>query len=505
MIEGVKVELLALSYEADSDIDLANAGLLQDGNVQDIPLAKLYTDNWQTEGVDAVTTTGADGSYNLSGVIPGKYLLRFTYGNDSVIIYADGTGSEEIKDVDKYKSTIYRGNRPQNESTAAADDDYWYRKETSGDGAARWSDARDEVGIRGNNNNEKYDLLADRLGGQKEYYFGNTSPTVVDVSKSVLTAIESRTRGFEIRMDYNVNTGDVSNYLDKESGAIRCIFDNVDFGIIRRPIQRLEVDKQISHVTVTLANGQVVIDGDPRNEKIEHLRFLPDGNIHIELDSEIIQGATLTIKYEIIADNTDSELDYDDEGYYIFGTPDDPSKEIAPQVKRLLDYLSNDLVFDEANSPDWTQCTEDELAGWFGDGDDYFWEDSYNEIKKFNQVLQTNAFENMGIERKSTFLTVSKVLSNSADDFIFENEVEVNILKGRRTTKDGTEDEYTIPGDYIPGQSGTSEKGGDDDYIYVTVTGPTGENQNYIPYIILGFTTFIILGAGIVLIKKKVL
>ena len=120
-------------------------------------------------------------------------------------------------------------------------------------------------------------------------------------------------------------------------------------------------------------------------------------------------------------------------------------------------------------------------------------------------MLQTNAFENMGIERKSTFLTVSKVLSNSADDFIFENEVEVNILKGRRTTKDGTEDEYTIPGDYIPGQSGTSEKGGDDDYIYVTVTGPTGENQNYIPYIILGFTTFIILGAGIVLIKKKVL
>ena len=503
IVQDVKVELLVLSYEEDSEIDLANASLLSEGNVQDIPQATLYTDNWQTEGTPAETMTGADGSYTFSGVIPGKYLLRFTYGDESVIVYADGSGSEKIKDVDKYKSTIYRGNRPENESTANGDTDYWYRNANEmGESASRWSDARDEVGIKGLDGSEtKFDLLAERLGGEKEYYYGNTDPSFDSVKADATKAIEARTRGFEIRMDYNTETGDVSEFLDKEEGKIISTFDNIDFGIIRRPIQRLNVKKEIAYVKVTLANGQVLVEGDPRTEEIKHLKFLPDGNVHIEIDSEIIQGATLTIKYEIIADNTQSELDYDDSGYYIFGTPDNPSTEIAPQPKRILDYLSNELIFNKEDNPDWSQCEIDELKEWFEGEKQYFSEDAYNAIKKFNQVLQTDAFADMKIEKRSTFLEVSRVLSNNADDFIFDNDMEVNILTGRRTTKDGTEDEYTIPGNYIPSNG---ETGGDDDYVYLTVTGPTGENQNYIPYIVLGISAFIILGTGIVFIKKKV-
>ena len=503
VLQDVKVELLVLSYEEDSEIDLANASLLSGGNVQDIPQATLYTDNWQTDGTPAETMTGTDGSYTFSGVIPGKYILRFTYGDESVIVYADGTGSEKIEDVDKYKSTIYRGNRPENESTANGDTDYWYRNANEiGESASRWSDARDEVGIKGLDGSEtKFDLLAERLGGEKEYYYGNTDPSFDSVKADATKAIEARTRGFEIRMDYNTETGDVSEYFDKEEGKIISTFDNLDFGIIRRPIQRLNVKKEIAYVKVTLANGQVLVEGDPRTEEIQHLKFLPDGNVHIEIDSEIIQGATLTIKYEIIADNTQSELDYDDSGYYIFGTPDDPNTEIAPQPKRILDYLSNDLIFNEENNPDWSQCEIEELKEWFEGEKQYFSEDAYNAISKFNQVLQTDAFADMKIEKRSAFLEVSRVLSNKADDFIFENDMEINILTGRRTTKDGTEDEYTIPGNYIPSNG---ETGGDDDYVYLTITGPTGDNQNYIPYIVLGISAFIILGTGIVFIKKKV-
>ena len=64
-------------------------------------------------------TTGSDGHYEFSGVIPGKYLLRFTYGNESVIYNPDGTENRKIEDVDKYKSTIYRGNRPENSSNSS--------------------------------------------------------------------------------------------------------------------------------------------------------------------------------------------------------------------------------------------------------------------------------------------------------------------------------------------------------------------------------------------------
>ena len=118
----------------------------------------------------------------------------------------------------------------------------------------------------------------------------------------------------------------------------------MDFGIIRRPIQRLDLNKEISYIKVTLANGQVVIEGDPRNEEIEHLKYLPDvdddgdgcGDVHIELDSELMQGATLTITYEIIADTTDSEVDYRTEDYYIYGIQGTKDDIISPGIERWL-------------------------------------------------------------------------------------------------------------------------------------------------------------------------
>lgn len=496
-IGNVTVDLIVLSYDEESEVDLANANILGEAEGTESEIAKLYQGitNADAKEVDATMTTGSDGHYEFSGVIPGKYLLRFTYGNESVIYNPDGTENRKIEDVDKYKSTIYRGNRPENQATAAGDTDWWYRSETSGEeGAQRWSDARDEIGIDGNG---KFDLLAERNAGEREYYYGNTSPDVIN-NVDTIRNIEARSRGFEIKEDYDVNLDNMSKFGED----LKFVFDNIDFGIIRRPIQKLNVEKQIAYVKVTLANGQVLIEGDPRVDQIEHLRFLPDGNVHIEVDSEIIQGATLTVRYEIIADNTDSELDYSDDNYYIFGIQADSSKLIAPKVKRLHDYLSNDLVFNKENSPDWNQYESGELEQLLND--QYLSQDAYDTIKSFNQILWTNAFENMGVGRYTTTLEVSKVLSNSADDFVFDNDIEVNILKGRRTTKPDDPDDYTIPGDYIPSDSGRIE-GGDDSYVTLTITPPTGEDLGYIPYIVLGISAFIILGVGVIFIKKKVL
>ena len=82
---------------------------------------------------------------------------------------------------------------------------------------------------------------------------------------------------------------------------------------------------------------------------------------------------------------------------------------------------------------------------------------------------------------------------------MFKEEI---IKKAYAYTKYDDDKEYTVPGDYIPSNG---EPGGDDDYRNLIVTGPTGENQNYIPYIVLGISAFIILSTGIIFIKKKVL
>ena len=515
VVNNVTVDLIVLSNTAGeiSPEELAIADLsgeLADGSeFGEYQRASLYQRANRGTPVPATVNTGTNpntgenGYYEFSGVIPGAYLLRFTYGNDSVIVNPDGT-TKEIDDVDKYKSTIYRGNRPDNKNTAESDTEYWYRTETSGGEAARWSDARDQVGINGNG---KYDIIAERLDNTKRFYYGNTGVE----SPEKVTAIESRSRGFEIKMDYDINLDNMSTYADQEAG-LKFVFDNMDFGIIRRPIQRLDLNKEISYIKVTLANGQVVIEGDPRNEEIEHLKYLPDvdddgdgcGDVHIELDSELMQGATLTITYEIIADTTDSEVDYRTEDYYIYGIQGTKDDIIAPGIERLFDYLSNDVLYDENIQTNidgaWKNIrTEDIFDTLVEDG--YLSQEAFDVIKNYNQVLSTNAFENIGIDRKSVFLEVSKILTNTAEDLIFDNDIEVNVLTGRRTAEEDNDDVYTIPGDYVPSNG---PDGGDNDYRYVTVTGPTGDNQNYIPYIVLGISAFIILGTGIVFIKKKV-
>ena len=157
------------------------------------------------------------------------------------------------------------------------------------------------------------------------------------------------------------------------------------------------------------------------------------------------------------------------------------------------------MVFDETNTNNngnWSQVeiTQDLVTNGI------LSQEAYDAAKQFNQVLQTDAFKDMipGEELRVP-LEVSRILSNSADDFMFTNDIEVNEVTGRKMEHDG---DYTIPGNYIPSNG---ETGYDDDYVYLTITGPTGENRNYIQYIILGTIGLITLGAGIMLIKKKVL
>ena len=61
----------------------------------------------------AVTTpiTQEDGSYTLTGIVPGKYYLRYTYGDGTQKIY-DTSGNEVSSDVNvrHYKSTIVTSN-----------------------------------------------------------------------------------------------------------------------------------------------------------------------------------------------------------------------------------------------------------------------------------------------------------------------------------------------------------------------------------------------------------
>lgn len=173
---------------------------------------------------------------------------------------------------------------------------YWYRTET-GD-ATRLSDAKDDLGV--NTDGSKFDIVDTRTKEETITYGTSTEQNLQD--------IEANTQKFEIKLDYDVNLDNISEF----GANLKFIFDNIDFGIIQRPIQDVRIGKEISHVKVTLANGQVIIDGDPRTDDLQHVKVLPDGNIHVEIDTELMQGATLEVEYEVSVDNTRAEIDYNE-------------------------------------------------------------------------------------------------------------------------------------------------------------------------------------------------
>ena len=455
-----------------------------------LALAQLYKEDQSV--VDATTMTGPDadgvnGSYSFSGVVPGKYVIRYTYGDTSVIC---DTSGNVIKNVvaDEYKSTIYRDG---DEGAANAMTDYWYREDTT-----RLSDAKDDE-----------QFINQRITNE-EINYGTV------VSGPQFTEIFADTRQFEIEIDYDVSdVEDTSRYgID-----LKFVFDNIDFGIIQRPIQSLEVSKEVADINIQLANGSTLISGDPRTDNLSYVRLLPDGTLHIEVDNEIIQGATLTLTYEISVDNSNSEIDYNDENYYIYGIkPADNANYSIATVVDMYDYLPENVMLQATDSSDWEsiEMTSD-LSG------TYLAEEVYDIVKDFQNVVHlkqpNSVFANMAPNSTaSTTLTVSRQLSVSNDDLTYENDVEVVELEGRRSYNYET-GEYDTPGNYDPTTNRSYDPDsptptyvvgdeGDDDYVPVIITGPTGENrENYIIYTIVGVSMLILIGAGVVVIKKFVI
>lgn len=457
---------------------------LIDSNTKETIKVYKEENNTSDKSSLAETTTNNLGEYTITGVIPGKYQVKYTYGNTSIICDTRGNETGTTVKAENYKSTIYRGG---NKDQANSMDNYWYRTDIVKNGA-RLSDAKDEKGIY------KYDdgtteetNIVEKRTTEEEITYKTAN------KEEKLSEIQANSHNIDVTIDFNGTSGTTSNYGDNLIGT----FDNVDFGIIERPRQDVIVKKEVAYIQLVLDNGQIISEGDPRTgETINHLKVLPDGRVFIEADQEIIQSATLKVTYAISVNNKKAEIDYNSQDYYIYGTvPNNNEGWRIATITRLYDYLSNELAFDDTNADNTSTWTDIKISSdMVTEG--YLSEDVYKELKKYNRIFQTTAFSEMTPNREKTvYLQASRMLANGGDEYEFENAIEVNGVKYRKIIN-------STPGNYIPSKS---EKENDADDTNIVVTLPTGENKNYIPYITLGVSVFGILAAGIAIIKKKVL
>jgi len=403
---------------------------------------------------DIETTTDANGNYEISGYIPGQYTITYTWGD------------KDYK-VQYYKGTVYDSSRDQNNKE-------WYKDAVD----TRKTDAIDNYDERKAIDKEVANITNHTVGEEvSKAYNGEQSAITI-------TKMNSVTPTMEFGVEYE------TTITDGTADKVEFIVKNVDFGIVERARQKLDLQKRVSTFKVTLANGQILADAKVTEDgKLEgttnHMTYMGPstngkGYVKLEVDSELIEGATLNITYQIKAINQ-SEVDYMSENYYKYGIKEGNIATLTPSA--VVDYLDKNLGFVEDNNRDWKQITSEDLeklnAVKVGD----------TEYLNNKKILYTEATTKAlkPTETVSVGLNVSKLLTSS-EDLTFNNDAEV-----ARITPPGNPP--VVPPEYPPVVPA-------EDIIIVP---STGANMNYLLPTIVGMVSLVILGVGVFVIKKKVI
>lgn len=413
-------------------------------------------------------TTNDKGDFKIEGYIPGDYTLTYTWGDKEYT-------------VQNYKGTVYEKDRYD----ANVTNKEWYKTDVN----TRYTDAIDNYNTR-----KKIDAEIAKV----------TNKTATTIDK-----MDSTTPTMGISVQYTTTTtAEVADDIKEERGdKFNCPdfkIENIDFGIVERARQDLALRKRVNTFKVTLANGQVIADmtidekGNIKGER-NHVTYMGpssstgNGFVKLELDNELIQGATVEVEYEIKVTNN-SELDYVSEDFYKYGIKSGNEVTITPTS--IIDYLDKNWGFEAEKNKEWTVKSLDEIKNIVAK-EVYENEDSTIADKT---ILYTESLKGQKLkptESAKVNLNVSKVLSNS-DEISLDNESEITEL-----TKDGGSRPISTPGNYVPGQEAKET----DESIAETVivTPSTGANLEFIVPVMVGVIALVILGAGVVIIKKKTL
>ena len=438
-----------------------------------VQLAEL-NDDGTVKSIVKETTTDNAGNYQISEFIPGKYEIIYKWGGEE----QDG----KTYTVQDYKGTVYDKSRYE----ANSSNTYWYRNETD-----RYTDAVDNYETRLNIDKEVQQI---------------TNNTILDYENGNLMnkTMNSTTPIIEFGVEY------ASEQSDGTQNETQFIAGNMDFGIVERARQALSLKKQVSAFDVTLADGSQLIHGEFDNDgnlvvdsSSKYLTGGVDlGYVKAEMDTEILQGSTLRIGYKVNAYNN-SEVDYKTREYYLFGIAGNASDMVTLAASGVVDYLDEDYTYnqDENAGEGWTEITAEQLQNYaphcFIANENQGKQPSEIEELKGKRIMYTDKLQHTYMQpgqMASAGMNVSKTITTT-DDIAFDNNAE--IVQVNKTDNPNGSDIPDHVGGIVPElpESEAPE---------VQVVPSTGEDKNYIVPIAVGIVACVILGAGIIIIRKKV-
>lgn len=557
------------------------------------------------------TKSGADGKYNIESFIPGDYVIRFYYGDtkDSALTTEEQPVSYNGQD---FKSTTYQAGiaqegktdsegkysayidtKTQNESGT-----YGYDINKADSNPVNYSDAKDiwstanreGLKINGSINsarevqgrqdvidysstnvtNYKAEVLASPY--QTPSYNGTeyTEAEMNELYKELMdeTYMTAETGVIVVEFEYDRKESDgLKNTENSKNNSGNNItqdnrynshyeLKNIDFGLTERPKAQLEIDKSVSNVKVTLANGSILfdineaannalwkdhkeysIDEEKINEKDQKIDFengeigmyneyygkdnkhrysyrdeidkivkkTDKGLIQLTMDEELMHGATIQITYAVKVTNV-GEVDYVDGEYknYYYNADNRQTHVSKTNANQIIDYVQNNLQYDANNQVNtdngWQLVKVDDLLN-NNLVNSKLDSNNNKKVSSFNTILQSTSFEKdlLPGEEISKTLILSQVITpeNTEDDLTYGNMVEIvktsNEL-GRRMA-------YSVVGNQDPTLEEPTEVDSNIAERIIILT-PFGQVRIYY---IVGILVAAILIGGIILIRKKVL
>ena len=520
-VEGVKVELLDIGGTAPTLSHLYQG--IKNGENKKI----------EEKIVDAIVTTNSEGEYRLEGVVPGRYYLRFIYGNgDYRVTNLKGEEVEkghlstklEGKEINakEYKSTIIKSSIVENalkfveqitdsmteeqkqayEKQLIEDTYTWYKKDEFKE--QKYSVAVDDLNVRKALNESQENLNAEALSPQ-------ISVTIENTKNNSATESEGNDNKIDGAKDESGKTVSNISILNNKKENVKNIFEGFYFGIIETPKQNAEIEKIITNVKLTNAQGNILYNGNPENvstqgagavsvSDLDNKKNGGSSYVRAEMVEESLYGSSLELTYEVRITNT-SDVNYYNTEYYVYGQKKD-NKEVTLKPIVVKEYLDETLKYEEEKSQkDRIEEVNPNVAETINvEGKDV-------KAQEFNlngwSTLYTNKITNRDQEHPTTdkvTLVATRILSKEDDDMEIVSRAEIKEIEHTPDPKDNEEDKV----EQLRTAAKEVHTNGMEKATF-TITPPTGKDKNNVTlYAIVGTISLAILATGIVILKKKV-
>jgi len=502
-----------------------------------------------------------DGQYAFKSFVPGKYVVRFIYGDTIKTVAPSSLGGANAKSYNgqDYKSTTYQEGIAQNKEYTWRKDSTWnlgqevlgeevrkiatYNKDvcnqnetftylydiTASDAKNNVSDAKDLESRRNEVNNYSSvgvtNYIAEVLASHKADYTTMNDRNTLLKDLMANTSMKAETGVMVIELEYD-KAGSNGNQKDNSYQIT-----NVDLGLEQRPKAQLTVNKEVANVKLTLSDGSVLFDAQDTAKNVlwrKHQKYQvgyngnqikgieeirksnqnKTGLIQLSMDEELMHGSTIVITYQVTVTNV-GEVDYKDNSFYYTGKVKDKNTVVTTKADHVIDYVANNLQFNATQNSTWKVISKEDIAT-----QGLVNASLKDTIERYNTIIVTdnlnaelvptlykNKVNKNAIDSTTVPLVLTQTITseNSTDDLTYANTVE--IVKTSNTV--GRRNEYSVVGNQDPTKE-PQELDADKAEV-VKILPPFGDTLRYITIGTIVVAVIAIVGVGIVFIKKKVL